>query len=172
MGLSQGLVEGVINPLVATIYSDQKTNWLNRLHAWWPGGMVIGGLLAVAMTTALNASWQLKLATIMVPAVIYLVMALTLNYPQTERVQSNVSTRQMWAQVAKPLFILLFVCMWMTAAAELGPDQWFPTVMGALVPQLQGVLFLVYTAGLMFVLRTSTASRTRSRSAHCSSARS
>ena len=43
--------------------------------------------------------------------------------------------------------------MWMTAAAELGPDQWFPTVMGALVPQLQGVLFLVYTAGLMFLLR-------------------
>jgi len=40
-----------------------------------------------------------------------------------------------------------------TAASELGPDQWFPTVMGQLVPQLQGVLFLVYTAGLMFVLR-------------------
>jgi hypothetical protein len=60
----------------------------------------------------------------------------------------------MWAQVAKPLFILLFVCMWMTAAAELGPDQWFPTVMSALVPKLQGVLFLVYTAGLMFLLRT------------------
>jgi hypothetical protein len=60
----------------------------------------------------------------------------------------------MWAETAKPLFLLLFVCMWMTAAAELGPDQWFPTVMGALVPKLQGVLFLVYTAGLMFLLRT------------------
>ena len=47
MGLSQGLVEGVINPLVATIYSDQKTKRLNMLHAWWPGGQVIGGLLAV-----------------------------------------------------------------------------------------------------------------------------
>jgi len=42
----------------------------------------------------------------------------------------------------------------MTAAAELAPDQWFPTVMTALVPKLQGVLFLVYTAGLMFLLRT------------------
>ena len=62
MGLSQGLVEGVINPLVATIYSDQKTKRLNMLHAWWPGGMVIGGLLAVAMTTrstpAGRSSWQ------------------------------------------------------------------------------------------------------------------
>jgi MFS family permease len=154
MGLSQGLVEGVINPLVATIHSDQKTKRLNMLHAWWPGGMIIGGLLAVAMTQLFGASWQLKLATILVPAVVYLVMAATMEYPKTERVTSNVSTGAMWSEAAKPLFLLLFVCMWMTAAAELGPDQWFPSVMGALVPQLQGVLFLVYTAGLMFVLRT------------------
>jgi MFS family permease len=154
MGLSQGLVEGVINPLVATIYSDQKTKWLNRLHAWWPGGQVIGGLLAVAMTKMFNASWQLKLSTILVPAAIYLVMALSMQYPRTERVESNISTGEMWSQMARPLFLLLFVCMWMTAAAELGPDQWFPSVMSALVPQLQGVLFLVYTAGLMFLFRT------------------
>jgi hypothetical protein len=153
MGLSQGLVEGVINPLVATIYSDQKTKRLNMLHAWWPGGQVIGGLLAVLLT-GLGVSWQIKLATILVPAAIYLVMAFSTPYPATERVQSNVSTADMWAQIAKPLFLLLFVCMWMTAAAELGPDQWFPKVMGDLVPQMQGVLFLVYTAGLMFLLRT------------------
>jgi MFS family permease len=154
MGLSQGLVEGVINPLVATIYSDQKTKRLNMLHAWWPGGLVIGGLLAVAMTNLFNASWQMKLGTILVPAVVYLAMALSQEYPKTERVASNVSTAEMWKEAGKPLFVLLFVCMWMTAAAELGPDQWFPKVMGDLVPQLQGVLFLVYTAGLMFLLRT------------------
>ena len=54
MGLSQGLVEGVINPLVATIYADEKTRKLNMLHAWWPGGLVIGGLLAVALTTTVQ----------------------------------------------------------------------------------------------------------------------
>ena len=156
MGLSQGVVEGVINPLITTIYSDQKTRRLTMLHAWWPGGQIIGGLLAVAMTHAFNASWQLKLATIIVPAVIYLLMALSLEYPATERVTSNISTASMWKQTAQPLFLLLFVCMWMTAAAELGPDQWFPKVMGDLVPAFQnsGVLFLVYTAGLVFVLRT------------------
>jgi MFS family permease len=159
MGLSQGLVEAVINPLVVTIYSDQKTKRLTMLHAWWPGGLVIGGLLAVAMTTMFHASWQVKLSIIIIPAVVYLSMALSVKYPQTERVTSNVSTADMWKQTAQPIFLLLFVCMWMTAAAELGPDQWFPAVMGALVPQLSpaagsGVLFLVYTAGLMFVLRT------------------
>ena len=32
MGLSQGLVEGVINPLIATIYSEEKTHKLNVLQ--------------------------------------------------------------------------------------------------------------------------------------------
>jgi MFS family permease len=153
MGLSQGLVEGVINPLIATAYPEEKTRKLNMLHAWWPGGLVIGGLLAALLTQVFDASWQLKLMAIAVPAVWYLVMALFLVYPQTERVVSNVSTGEMWREAGRPLFLLLFVCMWMTAAAELAPDQWFPLVMGTLVPQLQGVLFLVYTAGLMFLLR-------------------
>ena len=153
MGLSQGLVEGVINPLIATIYADEKTRKLNMLHAWWPGGLVIGGLLAAFLTRAFDASWQIKLGAIAVPAIAYLVMAFSLAYPKTERVVSNISTGEMWREAGRPLFVLLFVCMWMTAAAELAPDQWFPSVMGALVPQLQGVLFLVYTAGLMFLLR-------------------
>ena len=151
MGLSQGLVEGVINPLVATLYSE-KTKKLNMLHAWWPAGMIIGGLLAYALT-ALGASWQIKLSLILIPAAIYLVMAVSETYPSTERVASNVSTGAMWREAGRPIFLLLFVCMWMTAAVELGPDQWFPSVMSSLTG-IQGILFLVYTAGLMFILRT------------------
>jgi len=158
MGLSQGLVEAVINPLVTTIHADQKIRRLTMLHAWWPGGQIIGGLLAVAFTK-LHIGWQGKLALIAVPAAVYLVMVVTTRYPPTERVASNVSTADMWREVARPLFWVFFVCNGFAAAVELGPDQWFPKVMGTLVPQLSpeagsGVLFLVYTAGLMFVLRT------------------
>jgi fucose permease len=156
-GLSHGLVEGVINPLMASIYSNEKTKRITAVHAWWPAGLVIGGLLSLAMSKA-GASWQLKFCLILIPAAIYLVMALSQTYPQTERAISNVSTGDMWRQTLRPLFLLLFICMWMTAAVEMGPDQWFPRVMGELVPQLSpeagsGVLFLVYTGGLMFVLR-------------------
>jgi len=154
MGLSQGLVEGVINPLVATVYSNRKTQRLNMLHAWWPGGMIIGGLIAVVMTAGWHARWEAKLAVILVPALIYLAMALSLRYPVTERVQNNVPTADMWREALRPGFLLLFCCMWLTAAIELGPDQWFPAVMQTLAPQLQGVLYLVYTAGLVFLLRT------------------
>jgi MFS family permease len=151
MGLSQGLVEGVINPLVATIFSENKTHKLNVLHAWWPGGMVVGGLAAVLLTR-LGASWQVKLASILVPAAVYLLLILGQHYPKTERVQSNVGTGEMFKEVMNPMFLLLFACMWMTAASELGPDQWFPSIMKELTG-LQGVWFLMYTAGLMFVLR-------------------
>ena len=84
MGLSQGLVEGVINPLIATIYSEEKTKKLNILHAWWPGGMVIGGIVALLLSKA-GVGWQVKLATIVIPAGVYLFMAATQKYPQTER---------------------------------------------------------------------------------------
>jgi len=151
MGLSQGLVEGVINPLIATLYRDEKTHKLNVLHAWWPGGMVIGGLIAFGLTQV-DASWQIKWAVLFVPAFAYLAMALTQAYPRTERVQSNVSDAEMFREALKPLFLLLFVCMLMTAATELGPDQWFPSVMSQLTG-IEGILFLVYTAGMMFVLR-------------------
>jgi MFS family permease len=157
LGLSHGLVEGVINPLMASLYPDEKTRRITSVHAWWPAGLIIGGLLAVALSN-LGIAWQLKLCLILVPAVVYLLMALSLQYPKTERAMSNVSTGDMWKQAMRPLFLVLWVCMWMAAATEMGPDQWFPRVMGELVPQLSpeagsGVLFLVYTGGLMFVLR-------------------
>jgi MFS family permease len=154
MGLSQGLVEGVINPLIVTVYPAEKTRRLNMLHAWWPAGQIIGGLLAVLLTRALHARWEVELSLILVPAAVYLAMALGQHYPATERVQSNVTTRDMWREAIRPLFLVFCVCHALATAGELGPDQWFPTVMGGLVPQLQGVLFLVYTAGLVFLVRT------------------
>jgi MFS family permease len=153
MGLSQGLVEGVINPLVATLYKDQKSKMLNVLHAWWPGGMIIGGLLCVALERV-NAPWQLKLGMLAVPSLAALAMALSTAYPQTERVQSNVSNAEMGREVFRPLFLLLLFTMLLTASTELGPDQWFGKVMGDITGwKSDGILFLCYTAGLMFVLR-------------------
>src|SRR5206468_5324957 len=67
-GLGWGLVETVVNPLIASLYPEEKTGKLNTLHAWWPGGLVIGGLLGVAMSAA-GLGWQIKLAMVILPAV-------------------------------------------------------------------------------------------------------
>jgi MFS family permease len=164
LGLCQGLVEAVINPLIATIYSNDKTSKLNMLHAWWPGGLVVGGLIAFALTKALGLDapgitaeaatrgWQIKLGVVILPAIVFGVMILGQKFPATERVAAGVSTGEMFREMFRPMFLLWFACMWLTASTELGPDQWVSSVMSQ-VAHMQGVLILAYTAGIMFVLR-------------------
>jgi MFS family permease len=91
VGLANGTVEAVINPLAATMYPNDKTHKLNVLHAWWPGGLIIGGLATFALAEFLNAPWQVRLGTIIVPALIYGAMIWTEKFPETERAASGVS---------------------------------------------------------------------------------
>lgn len=160
IGLANGTVEGVINPLAATMYPDDKTHKLNVLHAWWPGGLVIGGLITAALAEYFNASWQVRIATILIPAVIYGAMIWTEKFPPTERAASGVSTAEMFKEILRPGVLLLMLCMCMTAITELGPDQWVGSVLTDTVG-IRGILFLVYTAGLMFVLRLFAGPLTR-----------
>jgi hypothetical protein len=58
----------------------------------------------------------------------------------------------MWKAVLfNPLFLLLLLCMMMTASLELGPNRWVPAVLEA--GGIAGILVLVYINGLMAVLR-------------------
>src|SRR5712692_11068024 len=83
IGVAQGLVENVINPLSATLYPDDKTHKLNVLHAWWPGGIIVGGLLSLLLGQ-LGASWQVKMTVALLPAVIYGGLILGTKFPPTE----------------------------------------------------------------------------------------
>lgn len=152
VGLANGTVEAVINPLAATMYPEDKTHKLNVLHAWWPGGLVIGGLLTAALAEFMNAGWQVRMGTIIIPALIYGAMIWTEKFPPTERAASGISTGEMFKEILRPGVLLLMLCMCMTAITELGPDQWVGSVLTDTVG-IRGILFLVYTAGLMFVLR-------------------
>jgi hypothetical protein len=148
-GLARGLVEAVINPLVATLYPNEKTGKLNILHAWWPGGIIIGGLLAMSMH---SLPWEARLATFLVPTLIFGFMLFGEKFPATERVQAGVSTGEMIKEAFKPLFIVWFLMMFLTAGMELAPGQWVGTMLSARV-HFNAVLLLVYGSALMFVFR-------------------
>lgn len=157
IGLANGTVEAVINPLAATMYSDQKTHKLNMLHAWWPGGLVLGGLAAYFLTQVTgdispSLAWKLKMGLVLIPAVIYGLMLIGQKFPMTERVQAGISAGAMVKEVFRPGYLLLLVCMCMTATTELGPAQWVGSVVSDMLGQ-HGILMLVYWSGLMFVLR-------------------
>ena len=94
--LSNGAVETVINPVTATLYPKQKTHYLNILHAGWPGGLVIGGLLAILLgTSGGENAWRWKMALYLIPTAIYGAMLLGQKFPQQERVAAGVSYGEM-----------------------------------------------------------------------------
>jgi hypothetical protein len=150
-GIGWGLVETVINPLIASLYPDDKTPKLNALHAWWPGGLVIGGLLGVAMT-GVGLTWQAKLAMVIIPAIVVIVLSIGIKFPPTERAAAGVSMGEMFRELGNPLFIILFFSMFLTAATELAPGQWVDFALSRTV-HMPGILLLVYVSALMFVMR-------------------
>jgi hypothetical protein len=152
LALGNGTIEAVCNPLVATLYPDQKTKKLNQFHVWFPGGIVIGGVAAYLLNLAGLTSWQLKLALILVPTVIYGILFAGRKFPATERVQSGISFGGMVrGALLRPLFLILLLCMCITASLELGPGRWVPAVLEA--GGIAGILVLAYINGLMAVLR-------------------
>ena len=156
MGLGNGFVEAACNPLIATMYPDQKIKRLNMFHMWFPGGIVIGGLagyfVAQSKMGGKEHNWQLQMASMLIPLVIYAAMFLGKKFPATERVASGVSTGDMFSACLKPFFLIFVVCMLLTAATELGTGQWIPDLM-TVTTGTAGILFLVWQNGLMAIGR-------------------
>jgi MFS family permease len=150
-GIGWGLVETVINPLTATLYPDEKTARLNTLHAWWPGGLIAGGLLGYFLGQ-MNVGWQVKLGLILIPALSVVVLCIGLKFPPTERAAAGISMGRMFKELLNPMFLVLFCSMFLTAASELAPGQWVDLALTRTV-HMRGILLLVYVSGIMFVAR-------------------
>ena len=138
---------------------DEEDGDAGEFHMWFPGGIVIGGLIAYGITQAFPdgmigalATWQAKLLVILVPTVIYGILFTGQKFPHTERVQSGVTFGGMLKECCtRPIFIVLLLCMIITASLELGPNRWLPAVLGA--GGIAGILVLCYINGLMAILR-------------------
>jgi len=89
LGLGNGTVEAYANPIVSTMFNTDKVKWLNRLHAGWPAGLVMGGLCTIALAN--NADWRINLGLILVPAVTFFLILIGKNFPRSEREQAGVS---------------------------------------------------------------------------------
>ncbi|MDB5021938.1 MAG: major facilitator superfamily 1 [Pedobacter sp.] len=150
IGIANGTVEAACNPLVASIFTDNKTTKLNHFHLWFPGGIVIGTLL-VLLCNFLNISWQVQVAVMLIPTVIYGYLFSTLKFPVTERVASGYSTADMYKAVLSPLFIFMFICMFGTAVTELFTGQWIDVLLKNVTQN--PILILTLTTGVMVIGR-------------------
>ena len=105
--LGAGTVEAVINPVVATMFKENKTKWLNILHAGWPGGLALAGIIMIALG---DATWQTRMLLMLIPTAIYGVMMIPLKFPVNERVAAGVSYKDMLGEMgALGMFIVSYL---------------------------------------------------------------
>lgn len=154
--IANGLCEASINPLVADLYPEQKTHYLNILHAGWPGGLIVGGLFAYGFAgegaQISHLDWKIPMAFFLVPTLIYGVIVLKEKFPLSHVRAAGVDTGSMFLQFASPVFICLLVLHAMVGYVELGTDSWITNIMHNII-ESNAILLFIYTSGLMFILR-------------------
>ncbi len=97
MALGNGTVEAVVNPVVTTLFPREKTKWLNILHAAWPVGLVLAGIMALMLGA--ETSWKIKMILILIPTILYGIMMFAKKFPVNERVKAGVSYLEMLKEV-------------------------------------------------------------------------
>ena len=119
IGLGNGSVEAACNPLVTALFPDKRTKMLNRFHVWFPGGIVIGSLLAWLIMDQINLPWQVLVSMLFIPLAIYGFLFFGQKIPETERVSTGVSYKDMMRNVGAPVTITLAV-IFMILVATIG----------------------------------------------------
>lgn len=147
IGIGNGLVEAALNPLIASMYPNQKTKMLNRFHVWFPGGIVIGSLVGWLIMDVLGLGWQIMVVTLFIPLIMYGVLFFGQKIPVTERVKLGITNKQMIASITKPLFLFMVFCMLLTAASELGTTQRIESLLKTSVAS--PLLVLAFINGIM-----------------------
>ncbi|BFP39874.1 hypothetical protein FGF1_07190 [Flavobacteriaceae bacterium GF1] len=120
IGLGNGSVEAACNPLVATIFPDRKTKMLNRFHVWFPGGIVVGSLLAALVMDQMDLSWQVLVSLLFIPLALYGFLFFRQEIPETERVTTGVTYKEMMRNIGAPYTITLAVIFMILVATR--PD--------------------------------------------------
>ncbi len=98
--LANGTLEAVANPLVSTLFPKNRTHYLNILHASWPAGLVLGGLVGWTLGEGPNAqSWKLQLGLFLVPTVLYGFAFFGQTFPKSEASAKGLSVGEMLKEV-------------------------------------------------------------------------
>lgn len=154
IALGNGLVEAVYNPLIAALHPDDKIGRLSRFHAWFPGGMALGGAAAWGLHTMGVGAWAPGL--ILIPTLGYGALLLTASFPAPAEVRTGASARAMFkTALTTPVMGVLVLTIAVAASVEFGPNRWLPAVLDT--GGLPGVLVLAYIGGVMAGVRYAAA---------------
>lgn len=156
VGFANGAVEAACNPMIAAMYKDNKTTMLNKFHVWFPGGIVVGSLAALAIKTLFagegQPTWQLEIAIMIAPTLIYGWMVFTTKFPDVAADQSDeTNTGKNIKAMISPVFLLIAALMTITATTELGTQQWVGSLLES--SGANPLIILAIVTGLMAIGR-------------------
>jgi len=156
VGFANGAVEAACNPMIASMYSNNKTTMLNKFHVWFPGGIVVGSLAALAVKSLFGGdgrpTWQLEIGVMIIPTLIYGWMVFTTKFPDVTLDNTDeTNTGKNLAAMFTPLFIIMAILMTITATTELGTQQWVGSLLES--SGANPLVILAIVTGLMAVGR-------------------
>lgn len=96
---ANGTLEAVANPLVATLFPEKRTHYLNILHASWPAGMIFGAIVGWYLDDKMGMGWKIQLSLYLIPTLIYGVMFFGQKMPQSEASEKGVKLGEMFKDV-------------------------------------------------------------------------
>jgi len=150
IGIGNGCTEAACNPMIADMYSGvTMQKMLARFHMWFPGGILIGSLISLAMTK-MNLGWQAQMWVTMIPTIIYAVLFFGKTFPKSHIAEAN-SLANNFKAMLSPVFIFLFFAMALTAISEFGPNQWVSISLKA--SGAEPLLILALTFGIAAIGR-------------------
>ena len=97
--LANGTLEAVANPLVSTLFPNNRTHYLNILHASWPAGLVLGGLVGWILGDGMQVGWKLQLGLFLVPTLLYGIAFFGQSFPKSEASAKGLSVWTMLQEV-------------------------------------------------------------------------
>jgi len=97
--VANGTLEAVANPLVATLFPNKRTHYLNILHASWPAGLVIGGAIGWWLGEGAGWHWKTQLGLFLLPTLVYGVMFLGQHMPKSEASRQGLSLGEMFKDI-------------------------------------------------------------------------
>ena len=97
--LANGTLEAVANPLVSTLFPSNRTHYLNMLHASWPAGLVVGGMIGWILGDGMQVSWKIQLGLFLVPTALYGLAFMGQSFPKSEASAKGLSVWEMMRDV-------------------------------------------------------------------------
>ena len=96
---ANGTLEAVANPLVATLFPQNRTHYLNILHASWPAGLVLGTVAGWVLDDKMELDWKIQLSLYLIPTLAYGVMFFGQKFPKSEAAATGASLSSMFKDV-------------------------------------------------------------------------